>query len=133
MYGPSSPDVSLNFVSGKHQDSQENKTNCFRRDHLLSVYYFILCEMIWRAKIWSQNSIVHVVSCGFSRGANIKQIPQGCSYFYRNGFQIVLLQDCGDQRVLFNFTLSKCRVMVIYLGHVSELKKHRNIAGTQIS
>ena len=46
MYGPLSPDVSLDFVLGKHQDSQENKTNCFRRDHLLSVYYFILSEMI---------------------------------------------------------------------------------------
>ena len=24
---------------GKHQDSRENKTNCFPRDHTLSVYY----------------------------------------------------------------------------------------------
>ena len=27
---------------GKHQDSRENKTNCFPRDHTLSVY----CNMI---------------------------------------------------------------------------------------
>ena len=33
-----SPNVSLNFISGKHQDSWENKTNnCFPRDHTLSV------------------------------------------------------------------------------------------------
>ena len=33
--------VLLYDSSGKHQDSRENKTNCFPRDHALSVYYYI--------------------------------------------------------------------------------------------
>ena len=30
----------------KHEDSRENKTNCFSRDHTLSVYYFRLTRHI---------------------------------------------------------------------------------------
>ena len=38
------PQETVSFVFprlrlGKHQDSRENKTNCFPRDHTLSVYY----------------------------------------------------------------------------------------------
>ena len=31
------------YCLGKHQDSRENKTNCFPRDHALSVYYYYSC------------------------------------------------------------------------------------------
>ena len=32
--------------TGKHQDSRENKTNCFPRDHTLTVYCLLVVDLM---------------------------------------------------------------------------------------
>ena len=38
---------------GKHQDSRENKTNCFPRDHTLSVYYQLMRRSTRKLSLWN--------------------------------------------------------------------------------